>query len=61
MSTTTKRRILIVHGRDFKPVDYTFVEDFHEIATFLALAAVLLGLYHYVNRQQPLEYSAAGR
>ncbi len=29
--------------RDFKEVDYTFVEDFHEIATFLALAAVTGG------------------
>lgn len=28
---------------DFKEVDYTFVEDFHEIATFLALAAVTGG------------------
>ncbi|WP_338245302.1 UDP-N-acetylglucosamine 1-carboxyvinyltransferase [Aurantiacibacter hainanensis] len=28
---------------DFQPVDYTFVEDFHEIATFLALAAVTGG------------------
>ncbi|MBH5322818.1 UDP-N-acetylglucosamine 1-carboxyvinyltransferase [Aurantiacibacter sediminis] len=28
---------------NFKPVDYTFVEDFHEIATFLALAAVTGG------------------
>ena len=27
----------------FKEVDYTFVEDFHEIATFLALAAVTGG------------------
>jgi hypothetical protein len=27
---------------------------------FLALAAVLLGLYHYVNHQRPLEYNAAG-
>ena len=33
-----------VEGCDnFKPVDYTFVEDFHEIATFLALAAVTGG------------------
>lgn len=29
--------------REFKPVDYTFVEDFHEIATFMALAAVTGG------------------
>lgn len=29
--------------REFKPVDYTFVEDFHEIATFLALSAVTGG------------------
>ncbi|MCB2067966.1 MAG: UDP-N-acetylglucosamine 1-carboxyvinyltransferase [Erythrobacter sp.] len=28
---------------DFKPVDYTFVEDFHEVATFMALAAVTGG------------------
>lgn len=28
---------------------------------FLGLAAVLLGLYHYVIRRQPLEYSPAGR
>ena len=33
-----------VDGCDrFEPVDYTFVEDFHEIATFLALAAVTGG------------------
>ncbi len=29
--------------KDFKEVDYTFVEDFHEIATFMALAAVTGG------------------
>lgn len=29
--------------RDFRPVDYTFVEDFHEVATFMALAAVTGG------------------
>jgi len=29
--------------KTFRPVDYTFVEDFHEIATFLALAAVTGG------------------
>ncbi|KLI62787.1 UDP-N-acetylglucosamine 1-carboxyvinyltransferase [Aurantiacibacter marinus] len=29
--------------KEFKPVDYTFVEDFHEIATFMALAAVTGG------------------
>lgn len=30
------------------------------VVFFLALAAVLLGLFHYVNRKQPFEFSATG-
>ncbi|GGD52896.1 UDP-N-acetylglucosamine 1-carboxyvinyltransferase [Erythrobacter arachoides] len=35
--------VSIEGGATFRAVDYTFVEDFHEVATFMALAAVTGG------------------